>query len=155
MIKKKFSSSVEDYLEAIYFIGKERGSVRTSDIAFFLKHKPPSVTEMLDKLSKKGFIKHEKYGTVSLTLQGMRIAEEVSGRHNTLISFLELLGVDRGTAEIDACKMEHILNRRTINRLRRFVEFVQRAPKEPEWLEHYKHFVKTGEHLECKSEGTK
>ncbi|RLG57501.1 MAG: metal-dependent transcriptional regulator [Hadesarchaea archaeon] len=150
MFKKKFSSSVEDYLEAIYFIEKERGDVRTSDIASFLKHRPPSVTEMLDKLSKKGFIKHEKYGKVSLTPQGMRVAEEVASRHKTLISFLELLGVDRETAEIDACKMEHVLNRRTMSRLRKLVEFVQTAPEEPEWLKHYRHFIKTGEHVECK-----
>lgn len=155
MGKKMFSSSIEDYLETIYFIGKEKGNVRTSDIASSLKYKPPSVTEMLDKLSKKGFIKHEKYGTVSLTPQGMRVAEEVDSRHKTLISFLELLGVDRGTAEIDACKIEHVVTRRTMSRLRKFVEFVQRAPKEPEWLEHYKHFVKTGEHLECEPETRK
>ncbi len=150
MDKKKFSSSVEDYLEAIYFIVKEKDRAKTSDIASFLGHKPPSVTEMLEKLSKEGLVKHEKYGTVSLTPQGMRVAEEVSGRHKTLISFLELFGVDRGTAEIDACKIEHAVTRRTMNRLRKLVEFVQKAPKEPEWLEHYKHFVKTGEHLECK-----
>ncbi|MCK4405163.1 MAG: metal-dependent transcriptional regulator [Hadesarchaea archaeon] len=150
MGKKKFSSSVEDYLEAIYFLTNEETSVKTSNIASFLEHKPPSVTEMLEKLSKEGLVKHEKYGTVSLTPQGLRVAEEVGARHKTLIIFLELLGVDRGTAEIDACKIEHVLNRRTMNRLRRFVEFVQKAPKKPEWLEHYKHFVKTGEHLECK-----
>ncbi len=150
MGKKKFSSSVEDYLEAIYFIVKEKDGAKTSDIASLLGHKPPSVTEMLEKLSKEGLVKHEKYGTVSLTPRGMRVAEEVSGRHKTLISFLELLGVDRGTAEIDACKIEHAVTRRTMNRLRKLVEFVQKAPEEPEWLEHYKHFVKTGEHLECK-----
>jgi len=155
MGKKKSSSSVEDHLEAIYWLIKDKGEARTSEISSFLGHKPSSVTEMLDKLSKKGFIKHEKYGAVSLTPQGLRVAEEVSGRHKTLISFLELLGVDRETAEIDACRIEHVVNQRTVNRLRKFVEFVQKAPKKPEWLEHYKHFVKTGEHLECEPETRK
>lgn len=150
MGKKKFSPSVEDYLEAIYCIAKEKDKVKTSDITSFLGHKPPSVTEMMEKLSKEGLVKHKKYGTVSLTPQGMRVAEEVGSRHMALISFLELLGVDRGTAEIDACKIEHVVTRRTMNRLKKLVEFVQRAPKEPEWLEHYKHFIKTGEHPECK-----
>ena len=104
---------------------------------------------MLDKLGKRGFIKHKKYDIVFLTPHGMRVAEEVAGRHKTLINFLELLGVDRGTAEIDACRMEHVLNRRTMSRLRKFVEFVQGAPNKPEWLKHYEHFVKTGERLEC------
>jgi DtxR family Mn-dependent transcriptional regulator len=150
MGKKKFSTSVEDYLESIYFLAKDGVNVKKSDIAFLVKHKPPSVTEMLEKLSKKGLVKHKKYGSVSLTPQGIRAAEEVSSRHKTLISFLELLGVDRETAEIDACRIEHAVTRRTMNRLGKLVEFVQRTPKEPEWLKHYKHFIKTGEHPECK-----
>ncbi len=150
MDKKKFSSSVEDYLEAIYFIAKKKDRVKTSDIASFLGHKPPSVTEMLEKLSKEGLVKHKKYGIVSLTPRGMRIAKEVSSKHMVLVSFLELLGMDRRIAEIDACKIEHVVTRKTMNRLKKLVEFVQRAPKKPEWLEHYKHFIKTGEHPECK-----
>ncbi len=148
---KKFSSSMEDYLEAIYWMVEGKGEARTSEISSFLGHKPSSVTEMLEKLSKRGLIKHEKYGAILLTSRGRKVAKEISSRHKTLISFLELLGVDRKTAEIDACKMEHVVNRRTMNRLRKLVEFVQEAPEEPEWLKHYEHFVKTGKHLKCKS----
>ena len=152
MSKKKFSSSVEDHLEAIHWLVEKRGKATTSELSSFLGHKPPSVTEMLEKLSRKGLVKHEKYGAISLTPLGKRIAEEVSSRHRTLISFLELLGVDRKTAEVDACKIEHVVNRRTMNRLRKFVEFVQKAPEKPEWLEHYRHFIRTGKYPTRKSQ---
>jgi len=143
-VRKKFSTSVEDYLEAIYFLKREKGRVRTSEIAAFLGHRPPSVTEMLGKLQKKGLVKHKRYGDISLTAAGIQVAEEVSKRHKTLINFLKLLGVDWRTAEIDACKIEHVVTRRTMNRLRKFVEFVQKNPSESEWIGRYKHFVRTG-----------
>ena len=146
MMRKKFSTRVEDYVEAIYFITKEKGRVRTSDIATFLGHRPPSVTEMLGKLQRKGLVRHRKYGDISLTAAGIRVAEEVSTRHKTLIDFLRLLGVDWRTAEIDACRIEHVVTRRTMNRLRKFVEFVQKNPAGLKWIERYKHFVRTGRH---------
>lgn len=144
------STSVEDYLEAIYFIAKEKSEVRTSDIASFLKHKPPSVTEMLGKLSKRGMIKHEKYGTIILTLKGRKIAKRVSDRHVDLINFLQLLGIDKKSAEVNACKIEHVVDSKVMGKLRKFVRFVREAPEKPLWLEHYKHFAKTGKHPKCK-----
>lgn len=152
MNKRKLGSGVEDYLEAIYFLAREKSNIRTSDIASFLGHKPPSVTEMLEKLSKDGLVEHEKYGVVSLTPRGRRIAKKISSKHIDLVSFLEVLGVDRKTAEIDACKMEHVVSPESMKRLRKFVEFAQKyctqclseRGEEPEWLKHYKQLRRDG-----------
>ena len=149
MDKKKLSPSIEDYLEAIYFLAREKKSVRTSDIASFLGHRIPSVTEMLGKLNKSGLVKHEKYGAVLLTPRGRRIAKKVSDRHVVLVSFLRLLGVNKKSAEIDACKIEHVVNSKTMDKLRKFVRFARGAPETPIWLKHFRHFVKTGKRLEC------
>jgi Mn-dependent DtxR family transcriptional regulator len=142
---------MEDYLEAIYWQIEGKGEARTSDISSFLGHKPSSVTEMLEKLSERGLIRHEKYGGILLTPRGKEIAEEVSGRHKTLARFLELLGVDRKTAEIDACKIEHVVDPKSMRRIKGLVEFIQTTPEEPKWLKHYEHFVKTGKHVKCRS----
>ncbi len=149
MNKKEMSSSVEDYLEAIYLLTKEMDEVGTSDIASFLEVKPPSVTEMLRKLKEEGLVNYEKYGKISLTSRGNKVAKEVSSRHFELINFLQLLGVDEESAKTDACKIEHVLNSKTMEKLRKFMEFVEEAPENPKWLEHYNHFVKTGKHPEC------
>ncbi len=158
MKRKKVSPSMEDHLEVIYWLVEEKGEARPSEISSFLGHKLPSVTEMLEKLSREGLIKHEKYGAVLLTPRGRRIAKEVSSRHVDLISFLEILGVDRKTAEIDACKIEHVVNPKTMKRLRKLVEFAQEhcikclrkgVASKPEWLKHYKYFVETGKRLKC------
>ena len=49
----------------------------------------------------------DKDGLITLTEQGMSIASSMLDRHQTLTRFLMALGVDRETAEADACKMEH------------------------------------------------
>lgn len=153
MNEEKMSSSVEDYLEALYLLTEEKDEVGTSDIASFLGITLPSVTEMLKKLRKKGLINYEKYGNISLTSPGKKIGKRVSGRHDDLVTFLKLLGVDEETAQLDACRVEHVVGENTMKKLRNFLNFVDEAPEEPTWLEHYRHFVETGKHPECDRRG--
>ena len=84
----------EDYLEAI-------------DIAEKLGVTKPSVTYATKRLRENGYITMDKDGLITLTEQGMSIASSMLDRHQTLTRFLMALGVDRETAEADACKMEH------------------------------------------------
>ena len=89
----------EDYLEAMLMMQKEHGYVRSIDIAEKLGVTKPSVTYATKRLREDGLI--------TLTEQGMSIASSMLDRHQTLTRFLMALGVDRETAEADACKMEH------------------------------------------------
>lgn len=152
-MEEALSSSVEDYLEAVYLLIEENEEVGTSDIASFLEIKPPSVSEMLRKLRDKGLVNYEKYSKISLTPRGKGIAKEVNKRHDDLVSFLKLLGVNEETAQLDACKVEHVVGDNTMGKLRKFLNFVNEAPEEPTWLEHYKKFVETGRHPECDRRG--
>ena len=67
----------------------------------------PSVTYATKRLRENGYITMDKDGLITLTEQGMSIASSMLDRHQTLTRFLMALGVDRETAEADACKMEH------------------------------------------------
>jgi DtxR family Mn-dependent transcriptional regulator len=60
-----------------------------------------------------------------------------------------IIGVDEKIANEDACKIEHIVNPKTMDRLTKFVEFVNRFEDSPKWLDHFKHFYETGEYIEC------
>jgi DtxR family Mn-dependent transcriptional regulator len=60
-----------------------------------------------------------------------------------------IIGVDGKIANEDACKIEHIVNPKTMDRLTKFVEFVKRFEDSPRWLDHFKHFYETGEYVEC------
>lgn len=143
------SETLETYIETVDELQKKEKRARTKKIAKKLKVKEPSVTEMLHKLKKKGFVSYEPYQGATLTRRGEKIANELRERHFTLAEFLEMLGVDEKTADEDACKIEHIVNPKTMKKLRKFLKFVKEAPEKPQWLEHYKHFVETGEHQEC------
>jgi len=145
-MKKRLSESMEDYLEIIYRLEKKKGFARTSDISSFFGHKPSSVTGMLQKLDEQGLVNYEKYRGVTLTAKGKQLAKDVSRRHETLVSFLKVLGIDKEIAEEDACRIEHAVHKETIERLRKFVGFVQKAPKDPKWLRHFEYFIKTGKH---------
>jgi len=145
-MKKRLSESMEDYLEIIYRLEEKKGFARTSDISSFFGHKPSSVTGMLQKLDEQALVNYEKYRGVTLTAKGKQLAKDVSRRHETLVSFLKVLGIDKEIAEEDACRIEHAVHKETIERLRKFVSFVQKAPKDPKWLRHFEYFIKTGKH---------
>jgi DtxR family Mn-dependent transcriptional regulator len=61
---------------------------------------------------------------------------------------LKILGVEGRIAEEDACKIEHDVNPKTMRRLVKFVEFVQKSPQEPRWLERFGEYAGTGKHPE-------
>ena len=56
------SERIEEYLETIlYLINKNKGPAKTKQIADELKVSPPSVTEMVQKLSAEGLVKYTPY----------------------------------------------------------------------------------------------
>ncbi|MCK5039736.1 MAG: metal-dependent transcriptional regulator [Candidatus Aenigmarchaeota archaeon] len=117
----EISQSVEDYLEAIYLAEADKGHVRVKDIALKLDIKLSSVTGMFKKLEEEGFIKSEKYGPVELTQKGKVIARGVYSKHKLLNKFFLLLGVDKKIALEDACRAEHVLSKKTLDKIRKFV----------------------------------
>ena len=134
----------EDYLEAIYHIVERKGYARVGDIARELDCSSATVTEMFRRLSNKGFVNYEKYGGVTLTMEGKRLGSEVVRRHEILRRFLITLGVEDGNADEDACRMEHNLHAETIVKLDQFLRFVSLCPPDSCWLDKYRMFRETG-----------
>lgn len=144
--------TIEDYVELVYDLEKGKERVHTNDIASALDINPASVTEIFQKLSEEGYVDYEKYGGAKLTEKGKRVARKTKKRHDTLKEFLLLLGVDKKTAEEDACEMEHILHSDTMNTIIKFVEVIRQCEATPFWLERLKEYVKTGKLSKCPSE---
>ncbi|MDR3356599.1 MAG: metal-dependent transcriptional regulator [Spirochaetaceae bacterium] len=125
------TQSQEDYLEMVSFLSDE-GRVRVTDIALRLGFSKPSVLTALRLLEEKDLVRHERYGSVSLTDKGRELAGEIRERHFLIKAFLEKnLGVCEETAEKDACKMEHTLSKETFEKLKAFVSphLPETAPK--------------------------
>jgi len=145
-VRRAQTPSMEDYLEAIANLGGERKVVRVNQIGQALEVSMPSVTSALKKLSDEGLVQHEKYSYVELTAQGKEIAKETIRRHKALKRFfIEALSVDEKTAEEDACKIEHVISPLSMERLVKFLEFMEACPfGEAKFPERYKYFLQQG-----------
>ena len=146
------TTTMEEYIEAIFELERKNGHAHTTEIAAALKVKPASVTEMLQKLKDDGYVEHEPYKAAVLTQKGKKVARDLLDKHETLAEFLMIIGVEKKVAESDACQIEHHVTAETMDKLHKFVEFVDKAPKDPKWLKHYQEFARTGRRSACEEE---
>ncbi|MHA1271297.1 MAG: metal-dependent transcriptional regulator [Candidatus Helarchaeota archaeon] len=142
--------TIEEYLEIIYVLQERYVHAHTGEIANLLNIKAPSVSEMLIKLEKKGLIVYEPYKGSKLTKVGLKIVMELATKHKTLSAFLQMIGVDKDTAELDACRIEHQISDDSIEKLIKFLEFINAAPDRPRWLVLFNEFLKTGVRENCR-----
>lgn len=131
----------ETYIETIDALMKKFGYAVVTDIAKELDVKSPSVTSMLKKLDALGFVKYTPYRNVMLTQKGNDLAVFLKKRQKSLQTFLTLIGVDETVAEEDACAIEHILHAPTLQKLSKFVDFLQ-TPEGSSCLECSKKYEK-------------
>ena len=116
------TASLEDYLEIIYILQQGDSVVGITDISRELKISKPSVTKAIGILRSEELVIQEKYGKITLTEKGVLAAEEVYKKHKILSKFInKVLGVNERTAEIDACKMEHVLSAETLLGMKKYL----------------------------------
>lgn len=114
--------TAEDYLEAMLIIQKKNGEVRSVDVARQLGITKPSVTYTTKRLKEKGYITMDKDNYITITESGLKIAEKIYTRHNTLTELFVRLGVPEDIAAEDACKIEHDISPETFDALCRHLE---------------------------------
>lgn len=110
--------SYEDYIEAIYDLAlKGNGSVRSVDVANELGFSKASVARATKNLREQGYIEQERYGEITLTPKGEKYGRRVLERHQVLRGFLiDILGVDKKTANDEACELEHCISQDTMDK---------------------------------------
>ncbi|MDO9035484.1 MAG: metal-dependent transcriptional regulator [Methanoregula sp.] len=117
--------TIEEYIETICVLEQRNGRAQTGMIAAQMGVKPPSITEMLQKLEREGLINYESYNGAILTSSGKKMARELMQKHRIIANLLETLGIDRELAEVDACQIEHHVSPETLKTLEQFVEFTR------------------------------
>lgn len=108
------TKSLEDYLEVIHVLIRDRHVARVRDVAAQLDVKMPSVVKAIGELKKLDYVRQEPYGDIELTPKGEAHAARILARHTLLKAFLVDLGVSPDVADKDACAMEHILSAETL-----------------------------------------
>ena len=114
----KLHASGEDYLEAILVLQKEKGMVRSVDVARHMEVSKPSVCHAVATLQDGGFLTMDEDHFLHLTDVGREVAEKIYERHCFFTKQLIAAGVDLETAERDACRIEHVISDETFRRLK-------------------------------------
>ena len=115
-------SSGEMYLETIYVLHKEKGAVRSIDIAEHMGFSKPSVSRAMGILKKENYITVDELGHITLTETGLEVAQKIFERHTILSKALMMMGVDPQTAAEDACKLEHAISDVSFQALKKYME---------------------------------
>lgn len=116
------TSAMEDYLEAVFMVQKQKGYVRCVDVAEQLGVKKPSVSRAVKELSKSGHLVKNADGTLSLTELGLQLAEQIYEKHRFFTERLIAAGVDPATAEQDACGIEHAISAEAFQKLKKALD---------------------------------
>ena len=117
----KIHASGEDYLEAILVLQKKMGMVRSIDLARHMGFSKPSISHAVGVLKNGGFLTVDD-GFLHLTVIGREIAEKIYERHQFFTEQLVAAGVDRETAEQDACRIEHAISDTSFRKLKEKVQ---------------------------------
>ncbi len=105
------SATVEEYLETIYNLSMENEIVIGARLAERFHVAPPSVTEMLKRLVRDGYIEMNAKRQITLTELGSRVAEAVLRRHRLTERFLvDMLGMQWHEVHEEACRLEHFIS---------------------------------------------
>jgi DtxR family Mn-dependent transcriptional regulator len=110
IVKEPYSSSVGDYIKAIWDLGGV-GSASTKDVAARLLVSPASVSNMFVRLQEMGLVEYERYQGASLTERGREEALRLVRRHRLIETFLlEHLGYDWQEVHAEAERLEHAVS---------------------------------------------
>ena len=110
-IEEPLSATVEEYLETVYNMSVENEVVIGARLAEKFNVSAPTVTEMLKRLVRDGYINMDNKRVVTLTEAGNQAAEAVLRRHRLTERFLvDMLGMQWHQVHEEACRLEHFIS---------------------------------------------
>jgi len=124
------SESTEDHLERIQELVDQKGYARVADIAASLGLSRSTVSNMVRRLARRGFVNYERYRGFTLTAEGRAVADHIRVRHQILTEMLQLLGLSPETVEQEVEVIEHHLRPETLRVFSRLVRFWHDHPEQ-------------------------
>lgn len=125
------SITEENYLKAIYSMSVEvpEKKAGTNEVAGYLGVTPATTNAMLKKLKEKQWVDYEKYGKISLTNSGERMAISIIRKHRLWETFLhQVLGFRWEEVHEVAEQLEHIQSEKLIAKLDKFLSYPKFDP---------------------------
>ena len=112
--RDRAAETAQDYVEAIADLSATVGEARVTDLARRLGVTHVTVNRTLARLKTAGYVSTRPYRAIFLTDAGRKLARECKQRHETVVAFLESLGVPKKIAELDAEGIEHHVSPETL-----------------------------------------
>ncbi len=120
------SHSAAHHLVAIAELLEQFGYARVSDVARSLEITRGSASVTLKRLKQRGLVVEDARGFLGLSAEGTQIARSVRAKKLVMKTlFVDVLGVDDKQADIDTCKIEHLISDLTAERASRLLFFIQ------------------------------
>jgi Mn-dependent DtxR family transcriptional regulator len=126
----ELTHSAAHHLIAISEIGQQYGGwARVSDIARHLSITRGSVSINLRALKKRGLVEADEHHMVKLSAEGQRIVHGVTARKTAVKGLLRhVLGLSEEQAEVDSCKIEHLISGPSAERMLALVHAILADP---------------------------
>lgn len=143
----ELTHSAAHHLLAIHEVGAAYGGwARVSDIARRLNITRGSVSINLRTLKKRGWVETDEHRLVRLSPKGIKAVHAVMAKRVIVRTFLsDVLGMPEAEADIDSCKIEHLISNATGQRLVRFMQFLTSGtPSSRQLLKQFR-----ASHAEC------
>jgi DtxR family Mn-dependent transcriptional regulator len=102
---------MREYLEVIYYLSARREPVIGARLAEWMHVTPPTVTDIIKRMEKQGYITRDGRGDIHLTDEGFELAEAMVKRHRVLERFLvDIMGLPWHMIHEEAVRLEHALS---------------------------------------------
>ncbi|EGQ4403819.1 TPA: metal-dependent transcriptional regulator [Staphylococcus pseudintermedius] len=119
----------EDYLKAILSHDGTDKYVSNKTLSRFLNIKPPSVSEMVGRLEKEGYVMTKPYKGVKLSELGLSYTLDVIKRHRLIELFLiEVLNYTWEEVHVEAEVLEHRVSKLFVERLDELLKYPKTCP---------------------------
>ena len=119
------SHSAAHHLMAIDGLIRKNGYARVTDVAKALRITRGSASITLKALKEKGLVEEDENKFLHLSKFGTTLAQKIESSRIILIKFMkDVLHVSSEQAEIDACKMEHLISAETDEHMLTFLKFL-------------------------------
>ncbi len=142
--KNPVTHSVAHHLVAIATLLDEYGYARVSDVARRLEITRGSASITLKGLKQRGLVVEDDRRFLGLSEEGLAIARSIQAKKKVMKRlFVELLGVDDEQADIDTCKIEHLISDQTASAALVMLRFLETEKNEVDgFLRVFKRFAR-------------
>ncbi len=113
MASEQATVAEQEYLESLFWLYEAGLPMTGANLARAMQLSAPTVSEMLGRLERGGYITRDRSRTISFTESGRADAEEFVSRHRMIERFLtDVVGVPWDDVHEEAEKLEHAMTPR-------------------------------------------